>query len=153
MINMWSIKSQKDGSEFGLCSKNKYVKSLDWADVTLQRWVNDEESFRCEGRGNIRPHYSKSLARKQIFQGILVWWWILNHLVPWEVAEGGPSNGSGSEWTRTRAIRIVLSGWACVQSCLITRLNWSHKARGVPIIQTRWLAWSTEWEQYHRIAP
>ena len=36
MTNMFPIKSQKDGSEFRLCSKNKYVNSLERQDANLQ---------------------------------------------------------------------------------------------------------------------
>lgn len=72
MTNMFPIRNQRDGSEFRLCSKNKYVNSLDSQDANLQiLGKNDADSFKSDGRGSIRPHFCKDLAKTQIFQACL----------------------------------------------------------------------------------
>ena len=71
MTNMFPIKSQKDGSEFRLCGRNKYVNSLERQDANLKPEENNEDSFKSEGRGSISPCYCETWLAHRFFRACL----------------------------------------------------------------------------------
>ena len=89
---MLPIKSQKDGPEFRLCSKNKYVNSLDRQDVNLQsmgRMMRTASNLREEA---VSGFIIEKAWLENRFSGHACVEVILNHLIPWEVAERVPGD-------------------------------------------------------------